>query len=103
MRISDWSSDVCSSDLLLPLVRLQTSRGGEAVLVQAGEALPPVLADRVLLEQVLLNLTRNAFDAMTHLPPAARRVLIPTEARSEERRVGQEWVSTCRSRGSPNH
>lgn len=65
---------------LLPLVRLQTSRRGEAVQVQVDAGLPPVLADRVLLEQVLLNLTRNAFEAMSQLPPAARRVLITIEA-----------------------
>jgi len=69
---------------LLPLVRLQTTRSGEAVQVQAAAGLPAVLADRVLLEQVLLNLTRNAFEAMAHLPPAARRVLITVEALPDE-------------------
>jgi len=65
---------------LLPLIRLQTSRRGESVQVQAEAGLPPVLADRVLLEQVLLNLTRNAFEAMSQLPLASRRVLITIEA-----------------------
>jgi two-component system sensor histidine kinase DctS len=38
-----------------------------------------VLVDRVLLEQVILNLTRNAFQAMAHLAPAARQVLISVQ------------------------
>src|SRR3546814_1621141 len=66
LRISDWSSDVCSSDLMpFGVVRgKQPANGGADVdaLVQAG---------------------------------------VP--ARSEERRVGKECVSTCRSRWSPYH
>ncbi|OXH87032.1 PAS domain-containing sensor histidine kinase, partial [Burkholderia multivorans] len=64
---------------LLPLVQLQTSRSGERVDTVLEPALPPVLADRVLLEQVLLNLTRNAFDAMAYLPASERIVLIRAE------------------------
>jgi len=65
---------------LLPLVQLQTSRSGEQIQTEMAPSLPPVLADRVLLEQVLLNLTRNAFDAMAHLPVTSRRVLISAES-----------------------
>src|SRR3546814_3272245 len=36
-------------------------------------------------------------------PPEALPLLAPPSFRSEERRVGQEWVSTCRSRWSPYH
>mgnify|MGYP000934335469 FL=1 len=46
--------------------------------------LPPVLADRLMLEQVLLNLIRNGMDAMS-ATPAARRVLrISAERRADE-------------------
>lgn len=38
--------------------------------------LPPVLADAVQLDQVILNLTRNAFDACAECPPERRRVVI---------------------------
>src|SRR3546814_11442744 len=62
MRISDWSSDVCSSDLGLP------STGW------------------------LLSDERSA-------PPSIDLY----GSRSEERRVGKECVSTCRSRWSPYH
>src|SRR3546814_3945195 len=61
MRISDWSSDVCSSDLI----------GGDAGFEAAGR----------------------------HRRRSWRR----GSGRSEERRVGKECVSTCRSRWSPYH
>src|SRR3546814_7376213 len=70
MRISDWSSDVCSSDL-------RSSRPASCGTSQAGADGP---------------CQRNAAQAVT-----AER------SRSEERRVGKECVSTCRSRWSPYH
>src|SRR3546814_5660921 len=76
MRISDWSSDVCSSDL----GRLSRI---DAMQVQA-----------MALAQARRRQTeRAAIDA------ALRRI----DERSEERRVGKECVSTCRSRWSPYH
>src|SRR3546814_4643830 len=71
MRISDWSSDVCSSDLLAD------ARGSSQ-----GDAGPLLAAT----EEEILQCTGPT-------PPA----------RSEERRVGKECVSTCRSRWSPYH
>src|SRR3546814_13672944 len=74
MRISDWSSDVCSSDLLsgaqsnfFTLAQLLKQHGYRSRFIYGGEA---------------------HFDNMK---------------RSEERRVGKECVSTCRSRWSPYH
>jgi len=46
------------------LIELQARQAGVALRVQLPPGLPPVLADRVLIEQVLLNLTRNAIQAM---------------------------------------
>src|SRR3546814_2100807 len=83
MRISDWSSDVCSSDL--PAAAL------------AGTFLfkwVPGLADpkQATLISLALGVLIALAVGMTRLKP-----------RSEERRVGKECVSTCRSRWSPYH
>src|SRR3546814_8740718 len=77
MRISDWSSDVCSSDLF----RCRTEGAGrarKAAQAAQGPAIwGPCRSD-------------------------GRRCARP-RTRSEERRVGKECVSTCRSRWSPYH
>lgn len=54
------------------LIELQARQAGVALRVQLPPGLPPVLADRVLLEQVLLNLTRNAIQAMQDTVPDQR-------------------------------
>src|SRR3546814_7275694 len=80
MRISDWSSDVCSSDLTSALPRgRQKARKNWP---QRKSLLRRRLPQRRLPQRRLL--------------PRRRR-------RSEERRVGKECVSTCRSRWSPYH
>ncbi|CAN5819962.1 PAS domain S-box protein [soil metagenome] len=58
----------------LPLVELQAQGSHVNVQCQIADGLPDVLADRVLLEQVILNLTRNAIEAMLSLAPE-RRIL----------------------------
>src|SRR3546814_5455233 len=88
LRISDWSSDVCSSDL--------TDRIEQPV----GE---PRLA---LVEKCLRDIDIFA-DHCTHRHVAARHQLVRPHPqgrlhrRSEARRVGKECVSTCTSRWSP--
>src|SRR3546814_15323818 len=106
MRISDWSSDVCSSDLqlswetditrasLLPgVVRpfwidlLQACPGdGNDIRVCV------VPGDEIQIPDHNLGMVRRG-----KLKPTA------ADRRSEERRVGKECVSTCRSRWSPFH
>src|SRR3546814_17087375 len=101
MRISDWSSDVCSSDLaawsLLILAILLSAR---PVIAGADAAFWLLLATVLL---VLLQLVPLPPAIWTALP--GRDVLLgalPGEAgwRTEERRVGTECVSTCRTRGA---
>src|SRR3546814_12230987 len=77
MRISDWSSDVCSSDL-------SSGNTGGTYLRSQREIQPSMMG--------LKNAKLCSFDSRND---SARR--------SEERRVGKECVSTCRSRWSPYH
>src|SRR3546814_7417328 len=84
MRISDWSSDVCSSDLMLRYSR----RMPFGTFFAVSAALVAVLA------VVLAGKGVAALQGAGWLPMAMR---------SEERRVGKECVSTCRSRWSPYH
>src|SRR3546814_6579583 len=90
MRISDWSSDVCSSDLVSVPFRAYSRREPEP---RAGGA--PMEFDR---KHSSVHGTRAA-------APVARPAnqMTGRDKRSEERRVGKECVSTCRSRWSPYH
>src|SRR3546814_17637155 len=95
MRISDWSSDVCSSDLQL----LQIGVGLDSLL-DGGELreLRREFGRIDRLQRVLvLELRRQQREKAAEVARPPRLGL----RRSEERRVGQECVSTCRSRWSP--
>src|SRR3546814_3659807 len=87
MRISDWSSDVCSSDLY---------QGILGVSYDVTDELKAYLDYRYFATEDLKGTT-----------PAGADVDVENEShtgmRSEERRVGKECVSTCRSRWSPYH
>src|SRR3546814_11199804 len=90
MRISDWSSDVCSSDLRLPG---PLGRGVRAVVLRGVLTEVPDVAVGVLGEPVvgvLDDLATRVGDAVV----ADRR---GDTLSSEARRVGKESVSTCRS------
>src|SRR3546814_18026526 len=116
MRISDWSSDVCSSDLLFDEVheRSLDSDFGLALALDAQAALRPDL--RLIAMSATLDGARFAAlmrdcpviesEGRAHpldLRYLGRRAERRIEDRSEERRVGKECVSTCRSRWSPYH
>src|SRR3546814_4677965 len=83
VRISDWSSDVCSSDLvrLRSLRRVWHCRHATQARERDGER-------------------HSALPVRQSAPPDLHQ---GQAARSEERRVGKECVSTCRSRWSPYH
>jgi two-component system sensor histidine kinase DctS len=61
-------------DGLLPLVELQARQFFVAIQINSAPGLPRVLGDGVMLEQVLLNLTRNGIESMQTVQPA-RRIL----------------------------
>src|SRR3546814_8516103 len=86
MRISDWSSDVCSSDL-------HNRAPAEFRLDIAPEQIDEA---RASIADIRGELTKPDA-AETTSPETIQRA----EGRSEERRVGKECVSTCRSRWSP--
>src|SRR3546814_12282125 len=99
MRISDWSSDVCSSDLFRALgndaqriADLVSSKYSRAATQEGSFA-----SDR----------PSNSFSASAGPRPGTAKLAfssgLNTEVRSEERRVGKQCVSTCRSRWSPYH
>src|SRR3546814_15391259 len=109
MRISDWSSDVCSSDLNQSLAESLTATGmattydeslrdyyghnwqetQRRIEARFGRPLPADFRERHR-ERARAHFMQG-FDA------------VPGAARSEERRVGKEGVRTCRSRWSPYH
>src|SRR3546814_4777888 len=98
LRISDWSSDVCSSDLLVaifapPLTVLALRFGAAEYFSLMMVGLVSSIALRVPRHRAM-----QALIAATGKPLAA-----PSANRSEERRVGKECVSTCRSTWSPYH
>src|SRR3546814_15492954 len=63
------------------------------------------VADQLWLEVdgLTAQVLTGIYSAETHLPQPLRISVRARLARSEERRVGKEWVSTCSSRGSPYH
>src|SRR3546814_19586065 len=107
MRISDWSSDVCSSDLVL--------NRWQAFNVLWRQQWHPASEDErgTRIVAIVVSLVAHLFFAVFLLYVAYVRIMaLPEEAasagedviqveRSEERRVGKECVSTCSSRWSP--
>src|SRR3546814_2335925 len=94
MRISDWSSDVCSSDLVgLVLSLFFRIRAGwliGAFVIVAGVAFVVAPQGRLWNARLLPFYYLSLY-------------MLAAIGRSEERRVGKECVSTCRSRWSPYH
>src|SRR3546814_11830140 len=116
MRISDWSSDVCSSDLDLKVgdeVEVYVDRvenhQGEAMLSRdrarreaAWDSLEKEFNETARVEGVIFGRVKGGFTvdlngAVAFLPGSQ----VDIRPRSEERRVGKECGSTCRSRWAP--
>src|SRR3546814_18304018 len=101
MRISDWSSDVCSSDLFAYTGYRQCICPWFATVGMFD--LPA--ADRVAGGALASGHGLSPYGDSSVSDPAGsgQAVWRWRSVRSEERRVGKEWVSTCRYRGSPYH
>jgi two-component system sensor histidine kinase DctS len=80
VRRREQSHEAVRCDLLveavLPLVRLQARKSGTRVTVDLPSRVPRAVCDRTMVEQVLLNLTRNGIQAMESHTPAAQRELV---------------------------
>src|SRR3546814_20541113 len=102
MRISDWSSDVCSSDLLDGHPTTLSWLGG--VRGHRVQALGVEHFGQTGTVQDLYahhRIDTAAIVAAANAASAGRPIRYLRAVRSEERRVGKECVSTCRSRWSP--
>src|SRR3546814_15645275 len=113
MRISDWSSDVCSSDLI---VRCLLQNPSLLIMDEPTSVLTPQEVERlfdtlrklasegvsILYISHKLEEIRQLCDRATILR-GGRVVALCDPRRPEERRVGKECVSTCSSRWSPCH
>src|SRR3546814_11768142 len=118
MRISDWSSDVCSSDLLTvaivgDVLHSRVARSDIHGLRTLGTREIRVVAPPTLIPAGIREMGVKVFhdldeglagvDVVMLLRLQKERMLGAFLPRSAERRVGQECVSTCRSRWSTYH
>src|SRR3546814_5976662 len=105
MRISDWSADVCSSDLANPSGRIADLRRSRR---SASDSLRQYRAD--WLFGAVRWIDAGADYLIEHPPPKCLghdadegRAVSCASYRSEERRVGKEGVRTCGSRWASSH
>src|SRR3546814_14567376 len=116
MRISDWSSYGCSSDLLEVVVLTKADGRDFALPLEIGVGQLNFVAGEIGLELVGEGTGGGTFDSDTATAKlVAEAKLVGRNAiarvghigeiilRSEESRVGKECVMTCRSRWSPSH
>src|SRR3546814_15281396 len=98
MRISDWSSDVCSSDLPIKATTAVALKAlhalGVMVAMVTGDNRRPAeaIGRQLGIDEVVAEVLPDGKVEALHRLRAGR---------SEERRGGKEFVRTCRSRGPP--
>src|SRR3546814_1681764 len=109
MRISDWSSDVCSSDLKFTDVTVDPTTGSQIIRAQfpnpRGLLLPGMYvraelvdgtkSNGLLVPQVAVSRDEKGNPTVLIVGPENK---VEMRMRSEERRGGKEWVGPCRSR-----
>src|SRR3546814_13883000 len=122
MRISDWSSDVCSSDLIVDQLYSRLRYSGTAYTHLRAAGLPDNQVVTIMGPSKTESLSGYRLGVAFGAAPVVERMeklqaIVSLRAagynqavlgtwfseRSEERRVGKECVSTCRSGWSPNH
>ena len=93
---------------VLPFVRLQAPGANKHLIVEIDEPSLPVVADRVLLQQILLDLTENAFQATSNQQTESQLVVISARrsdvwrnggadpARAGDRGSNRAWQDECR-------
>lgn len=74
-------------DAVMPLVRMQAVKLGVQVQLEVEPRLPPVVCDSTMVEQVLLNLARNAIQSMEHTEAALRQLTIQASWNEATQRV----------------
>src|SRR3546814_14153572 len=106
MRISNWSSEVCSSDLLDHFAQLMAEGRSTdesdfgfhmAIAAATNNSRFKTFLEHIGRRMIPRVKFRTVMGGVDPLPNRDHTI------RSEERRVGKEWVSTCRSRWSPYH
>src|SRR3546814_11415874 len=100
MRISDWSSDVCSSDLAMVLI--------DAMRAPLQHISPMITDADMKAAYAVLRKAGAVVAGLEFIPGEVCDLVVAQEPafvgpRSEERRVGKECVSTCRFRWSLYH
>src|SRR3546814_14780911 len=99
MRISDWSSDVCSSDLL----RRAHQANSNVIEWSRQHAGEPTFISVITLMELEMGVRRLENKDIKQGQVLRQWLDAQVKPRSEERRVGKECVSTCRSRWSTYH
>src|SRR3546814_15219991 len=106
MRISDWSSDVCSSDLEKLIRQLIDDLDGKPIDDGFGDRIEFSYQGTDYVIDLRATNAEKFDAAVRPFVEAAAKVSGKRgkkAKRSEERRVGKECVSTCSSRWSPYH
>src|SRR3546814_13683755 len=104
MRISDWSSDVCSSDLNDVGKAIQDVKGGKIDFKVDKTGIIHTSVGKVsFTPEKLYENALEVIQTISRLKPSAAKgtYFKSISLRSEESRIGKECVSTCRSRWSP--
>src|SRR3546814_11547132 len=101
MRISDWSSDVCSSDLCSGALKIHLRMAGYSSVTDGRER--PQGVDGLSCSALLQPCGARKIEIFGAGARARSVTISCTPDRSVARCVGKEFVSTCRSRLCPYH